>query len=210
MIRTKLLAVALLTVSACVGSPPDGSGGTTPPPNPGGTTDPGGGGTNPGGGGGTMTVGAFLDGLGHKDCDEAFACQASFPTANGTFADAFGASVDACYTDASSYYDAATVQTEIAAGKIHFDATAAATCIAGIAPPATCATYWTDGLVFPDACATAISGTVADGAACVVDFDCATDTSVCDATTKKCGPAPAARLAPVDGPLTHVAARLHL
>lgn len=212
MMHPKVLAFALVTVTACVGSPPDG-GGTPDPsggsPAPGGT-DPGGGGTDPGGGGGgTLTVGQFLDGLGHKDCDEAFACQASFPTANGTFADAFGASATACYADAAGYYDATATQAEITAGKIHFDGVAAAACIAGITAPV-CATYWADGLTYPAACATAIAGTVADGGACVVDFDCATATSGCDATTKKCGPSTQARVAPVDGPVVHVANRLHL
>jgi len=191
-----LLAVALATVTACVGSPPPDGGNTPTTPgstgNPGGT-DP----TNPGGGGSAMTVAQYFDGLGHKECDQAFACQSTFPAANGKFSDAFGASATACYADAASYYDAATVAAEISAGKIMFNGTAAAACIAGITQTADCAGYWANGAAYPAACATAIVGTVADGGACVVDFDCANAASICDPTGNKCGPNTQARTSPL-------------
>jgi hypothetical protein len=53
-------------------------------------------------------------------------------------------------------------------------------------------------------------GTVADGGACVIDYDCATDTSICDDTTMKCGPdtSTAARVVS-DGVSRHTARLLH-
>jgi hypothetical protein len=192
MMSSKLFAFALVTVAACVGSPPDG-GGTT---NPGGTTtNPGGGDPNPGGGnppgnpGGTsMSLADYLDQTGHKECDQAFACMATFPAADGAFADSWDTSATACYADAATYYDPTTIQAEITAGHIVFDGVAAATCIAGIVQTTDCAGYWANGPDEPAACDTALVGNVADGGACVVDFDCATITSICDTTTNKCGP----------------------
>src|SRR5262249_14104583 len=48
--------------------------------------------------------------------------------------------------------------------------------------------FWNDGQNYPDACDTAMVGTVADGGACVVDYDCSNVDSICDPTTSKCGP----------------------
>src|SRR5256885_16009651 len=81
----------------------------------------------------------------------------------------------------------AQVEAEITAGKIHFDGAAAAQCVAGITFGA-CSDFWTNGPNAPAACATAMVGTVADGGACVVDYDCSTATSICDATAHTCGP----------------------
>jgi hypothetical protein len=133
--------------------------------------------------------------MGMKDCDEAFACKASFPTTTGeTFDQAFGANAQACYADAAGYYMPQTLQSEIDAGKIHYDGVAAADCVAGITYP-DCATYWQSGGNYPASCDMAMVGTIADGGACVVDFDCSNVMSVCDTTTMKCGPAPMMRTA---------------
>ena len=146
-----------------------------------------------------MTATQFLTQMDQKDCTEAFTCQASFPTTTGsTFADAYGTSEQACEADAAMYEMASQVEAEITAGKIHFDGNAAAQCVAGITY-GTCADYWANGPTVPAACDTAMVGTVADGGACVVDYDCATATSICDPTAHTCGAAPAgARLAPPD------------
>jgi len=122
---------------------------------------------------------------------------ASFPaTAGTTFADAFGASVADCE---SGYFDVASITAEIAAGKIQFDATAASACVSGITAAASCTAYWAGGNTYPAACDTAMVGTVADGGACVVDFDCSAAGSICDATTLKCGPDTQAAFAPGHG-----------
>lgn len=150
----------------------------------------GGGGSNSGGGGSSMTATQFLTQMEMKYCDEAFTCQASFPTNQGvTFADAFGASASVCYSDGAAYDMPAQVETEITAGKIHYDAAAAASCVSGITY-GTCTDFWTNGGTYPAACGTALVGTVADGGACVVDYDCSSANSVCDPTSHKCGPQP--------------------
>ena len=137
-----------------------------------------------------MTATQYLTQMEQKFCDEAFTCQASFPATTGeTFADDFGASASECYADDAAYDMPDVVETEITAGKIHFDASAAASCIAGLTFPA-CTTFWTDGPTYPTACDTAMVGTVADGGACVVDYDCSNVQSVCDQTAHTCGAAP--------------------
>jgi len=131
-----------------------------------------------------ITVDMYLQQMVMTDCSEAFTCMASFPTTSGdTFAQDFGASVSDCVTMESSFNPPAMVESEIAAGKITFDGAAAAACVAGITY-STCAAYWTDGGDYPAACDTAMVGTVADGGACVVDFDCSNLMSFCE--TNKC------------------------
>ena len=96
-----------------------------------------------------MTATQYLTQIEQKFCDEAFTCQASFPaTAGETFADDFGASASECYADDAAYDMPDVVETEITAGKIHFDASAAASCIAGLTFPA-CTTFWTNGADVP-------------------------------------------------------------
>jgi hypothetical protein len=187
----KTMSILLVLVGACAGelgpdpTPPSTSGGSNT--QPGGGGDPGGG--DPGGGTG-MTATQFLTQMGMKYCDEAFACQASFPTDQGvTFADAFGASASECYGDEAAYDMPAQVEAEITAGKIHYDASAAAACVAGI-QFGDCTAFWQDGGTYPAACDTALVGTVADGGGCVVDYDCSNVESVCDPTAHTCGPVP--------------------
>ncbi|MDB4953377.1 MAG: hypothetical protein JWO36_946 [Myxococcales bacterium] len=138
-----------------------------------------------------MSATQYLAQMDMKYCDEAFTCKASFPTNAGvTFTQAFGASASACYSDSAAQEMPATVEAEITAGKIHYDSSAAQQCLAGVAF-GTCAAFWMNGPTMPAACDTVLVGTIADGAACVVDYDCSNVASICDATTQKCGPAPA-------------------
>jgi hypothetical protein len=181
----------LISVAACAGNPTSGGGDDT-----GGKGDNGGdtgSGTGSGNGSGTgsgtntgggITATQYLTQMDQKDCDEAFACMASFPTDAGeTFAQAFGTSAQDCYAQAASYDMAATVESEITAGKIHFDPAGAAACVASIMY-GTCADYWANGPMEASACDTAMVGTVADGGACVVDDDCSNVQSIC--TSGKC------------------------
>lgn len=184
-VATLVLFSALAACATDVGenapNDPDDPNPNTPNPN-----DP----NDPGTPGTPLTATQFLDALGHKDCDDAFACKSNFPTDAGvTFAQAFGASTSECYAGAAQYYNATAVQAAITAGKIAFDGTAAATCVAGFSAPV-CTTYWDQGPDFPAACDSAMVGKVATGAACTVDFECAGD-NWCDDSTKKCAPIPA-------------------
>jgi hypothetical protein len=124
--------------------------------------------------------------MAQKYCDEAFMCKASFPADAGvTFDEAFGASAQACVADAANYDMPAQVEAQITAGTIRFNGADAAACVAGIAF-GTCQAFWDQGPTFPAACDTALVGTVADGGACIVDYECSSFTSYCDETTKKC------------------------
>jgi hypothetical protein len=174
------LMIIAMCVTACSASPKQ------PAPSGGGGDDDG---TGPDAGNNTpppapITVDMYLQQMVMSDCGEAFTCMASFPTTSGdTFAQDFGASVADCVTMESSFNPPATVASEIAAGKITYDGSAAAACVAGITY-STCADYWNTGGDYPAACDTALVGTVADGGACVVDFDCSNLQSFCE--SNKC------------------------
>ena len=212
-IRTHLSTILFFTSTALVGcaadAPPSGPGGTTP----GGGDMNGGGGNGGGGGTTTATASQVLSKFGMVECDDAFACKASFPADAGvTFDQAFGASAAACYADAATYYNATAVEASITANKITFDATAAGACVAGFSGTAApvCTSYWTNGPAFPDACGDVFTGKVADGATCTNDLECAGAASVCLDTTKKCGAEPAARRAPGESGLAmHPKLQLH-
>lgn len=194
MMRLSTILVASILANACVPDAPesgdaiggdDGSGGGG---GGGDGTGSGSGSGSGGGGGGGITATAFLAGMAQKFCDEAFTCKSSFPTDEGvTFDQAFGASAAACVTDAETYDMPAQVEAQITAGKIQFNGTDAATCVNGITF-GTCATFWSTGPDMPAACDTAMVGTVADGQACVVDYECSGASSYCDPTAKKCTP----------------------
>lgn len=151
--HSKLLVLCI--VGACVGATPTGGGTGTGGGNGGGTGG-GGGGTGGGtgggggsgsgsGGGGGMTATQYLAAMDMKMCDEAFSCQSSFPTTQGaTFAQEWGSSAQQCYSDSATYEMPAQVESEISAGKIKYDASAAAQCISGIAFGA-CSDFWTNG-----------------------------------------------------------------
>jgi hypothetical protein len=121
-----------------------------------------------------------------KECDQAFACKATFPTDQGvTFEQIFGATADACYMSAAEFYDAGSVEAAITGGTIAFDAAAASACLAGITA-GDCATFWTAPPEFPAACNMVLQGKVADGGACKIDFECTNLQAICDDATKKC------------------------
>jgi hypothetical protein len=197
MTTTKsIVAILLCVLTACAAqlSPTGGSQGGSNSQGGGGGGEGGGGGGGGGGsntgGGGSMTATQFLTQMEMKYCDEAFTCQASFPASQGvTFADEFGASASVCYSDGAAYDMPAQVESEITAGKIHYDAAAAASCVSGVTFGA-CTDFWMNGGTYPAACDTALVGTIADGGACVVDYDCSSADSVCDPTAHTCGPVP--------------------
>jgi hypothetical protein len=131
-----------------------------------------------------MALGAFLDALGKKECDDAFACQATWPTAEGPFNDYWGATINECYMGSAEYYDLTKIQAAVSGGKLTYDGVAAQMCVSAFAAPV-CATYWTTGGL-PEVCWDALSGNTADGAACTTDFECAGENSYCDETSLKC------------------------
>jgi hypothetical protein len=191
---TKRIATMFLAsvLAACgVGAPPSPTGGGNGDGTGGGAGDGTGGGNGSGGGGGGgngITATSFLAQMAQKFCDQAFMCQATFPADAGvTFADAFGASSQECVSDSAAADMPAQVEAQIAAGKIKYNGADAAACVSGLTFPA-CAMFWDQGPNYPAQCANALVGTVADGGACVVGWECSSATSWCDATTKKCAP----------------------
>lgn len=184
-LRTILL---LSLLGGCVGSTPEptgGGGGSGEGGGGGGGSGGGGGGGNgegSGGGGGGVTATQFLAQMNEQFCTQAFMCQATFPTDEGVaFADAFGASVTECVSFGEEYDMPAQVEAAITAGKIQFNSSDAAACLAGITFPA-CTSFWTDDASYPAACDTALVGTVADGGACTVDYECSNLDAYCDGT----------------------------
>lgn len=206
-LRTILL---LSLLGACVGAPPESTGGGGGGSGSGGGGGGGGGGGDGsgsgGGGGGGVTATQFLAQMNQKYCTQAFSCQASFPADAGvTFADAFGADVQACVSLGEQYDMPSAVEAAITSGKIQFNAADAAACIAGITFPA-CAQFWADGPTAPASCGTALVGTVADGGTCATDYECSNGASYCDETSKKCTVDTGARRT-YDEPTLHTVSR---
>ena len=194
MLRILIAMISFLSLTACAADAPSGGGagggvGVAAAGGGVGVAAAGGGVGVAAAGGESMTAPAYFTALGKKECDDEFACMATFPASAGvTFTQEFGANATACYAEAAMYYDAAAVQASITAGRIAFDSASAAACIGGIPAPV-CASYWTQGSQYPAACDKVLVGKVADGGACTIDLDCVKLESICDDTTKKCGPA---------------------
>ena len=187
--RRASLLVVLITVAcgAELGDAPDVQETPGPVKGDGDGTGGGSGSGSGGGSGGTpYTATAFFTQIGKQYCDESFRCQATYPTGPAAFTQDFGANVSECYADANAFYGAAAIELSIAAGRVIFDTTAAKSCADGITYQQTCSTFWQNDPVLPAVCGQAIAGTVANGGTCLTDYDCASLTEFCDATTKKC------------------------
>lgn len=128
----------------------------------------------------TIDSAEFLAALVNEECDRAFECKETFPSSATAFDDLFGADTAACKANLAEYYENTAVVRAIKAGTIAYDGKDAATCVHGLGAPS-CATYWDEGLSYPDECATAMHGTIAAGGACTIDFECADD-MVCEGT----------------------------
>jgi hypothetical protein len=174
-------------ITACAADMPGGG------PDPGNTNndgtddDPGPGGPGPGGGG--ASAAQVLEMISNTECDQAHACMATFPTDAGvSFADIFGNTPAECYPLNAEYWNAAAVEAAIAGGTITFDQAAADACMAGTVAEPVCSTFWNEGPAIPDACWDAFAGTVQQGGACQIDFECSDglfcgDAGTCDQDT---------------------------
>lgn len=119
-------------------------------------------------------------------CVAAFACESSFPGTTNQFAQYFGSSQSDCVARAAARDVPAVIDGDVAAGSIHFDPVAGAACVAGLGYQ--CGTFWNDGPTGDATCQAAITGTVANGGVCKVDWECTSWTSYCDDGTKTCTP----------------------
>jgi hypothetical protein len=158
----------------------DPGDGSDDDPKPGPGDDPGTGGTS------ELTPSKFFDEMGHKLCDHAHSCRASFPVNDWeSFEDYWADTPDQCYPQFLAVYEPAELEQAFKAGTIKFTVADATTCLAGITF-GTCSEFWDDGASMPAACDTAVIGTVQDGGACVIDLECANESSYCDASTDTC------------------------
>ncbi len=120
-----------------------------------------------------LTATDFITRYGDLQCNEAFACQASYPaSATTTFAASWGTTVSDCDAGSLTYFNAPKIEIDIAKGRVAFDPVAAAVCLAGIIF-GTCSNFWQTYGTYPDACDQALVGSVANGGGCVSDFECA-------------------------------------
>jgi hypothetical protein len=167
MKHVKVLAIAFsIAASACttggLGGGDDGGGddgggddgGDPPPPPPGG-----------------LTPQTFIEQLIRTECDKAFSCMAEFPASEGPFADSWGATVDECVEDDDDYIGRDMIAAAVTAGRIAWNPTLGASCLADLAFPATCSAFFLE-YEYPDDCYDALAGQVADGQACSTGWEC--------------------------------------
>lgn len=182
----RIVSLVLVLATACVnGDPPDRDDpDPTPMPDP--TPDP----MPPNN---SISATEFLTALDHKDCDDAFACKATFVAEpDWAFDDLFGTSAAECYGFGTPSH--AKVEASIVAGRVKYDGVKAKTCVANLPGAPVCATYWDQGPAYPAACDDVIAGTVATGGACTTGWDCASLDDYCGAS-QTCVAIPATGLA---------------
>jgi hypothetical protein len=191
-----LKALALVVLAGCVGqAPPTGPAPVDdPPPAPAPDPGPGSGSAGSGSGSGSaaapMTATQYLHAKNVAMCTEQFACKAAWPGDPGgrTFEQVYGANAADCATYADAADQPSAVESEITLNHISYSASLAASCIAGTTFPSDCATFWQNGALYAPSCGSALRGLVADGAPCVVDFDCLEGGSYCDLNALVCAP----------------------
>jgi hypothetical protein len=127
---------------------------------------------------GDPTPQEFIEQIIAADCAKAFACEAEFPATEGTFAEEWGDSEAGCLTDDDDYLARDMIAASVTAGRITYDSSAAADCLANLGYPASCTEFFTN-YDWPDACSDAMVGNVADGGACVSWWECSAEGSEC-------------------------------
>lgn len=121
---------------------------------------------------GSLTIQTFIEQLDTADCAHAFGCQAAYPSdATTSFTDAYGSSAQDCVEGDADFAARDDYGDSVDAGRITFDATAAAACLTDLQFPSTCADYF-DSYDYPQSCYDAIVGQVLPGNACTTDYDC--------------------------------------
>lgn len=173
----KQIVAILVVIAACTASPGSRGGGGG-----------GGGGDGGVGSGSDITVQQFIEQLVTQNCQQAYKCMAQYPAnATDTFADLWGTSEADCVSSDDDYTARNALAMEVTAGTMMFDPAEAKACLGNPAFPASCTDFF-NTYAYPDACYNALSGNVADGGACISDFECTGDTSSCE--MGKCAPSP--------------------
>jgi len=143
------------------------------------------GGGGKGGGGGFASI--ALEDQVEAVCTPAHTCRDSFPQDQGLdFEDLFGTTQPACVANLGANTRADEIQASVDAGRITFNAGAAAACLAFV-DGLSCADFWDSVLTGnppqPAACETTFIGTVPLGGMCVISDDCAGQTAFCNSMT---------------------------
>jgi hypothetical protein len=126
-----------------------------------------------GGGGGGAQPADVADMISSVDCEQAFQCKSSFPTdGGGTFAQVFGNSVDECYGINAEFWGVDSINAAVEAGTVQFDQAAADECLGSQPSAPQCSAFWQEGPGVPEACWAALAGTVPNGGACQISFEC--------------------------------------
>lgn len=188
LVRTLALVTWLAGCSAQIygdGMPMPGSG-----PGPSGPADdPNAGGSGSGGASSSLTPAEYITQLAMTQCGQLFQCRPTFPGPPEDFATYYGDMQSDCQALALDALEPAVLEGEVDKQRIVFDGAAAASCITGFGQPE-CTTFWTHDWLWAEPCYHVFSGTVPDGGACVIDFDCATPGSGCDPSFRRCAPIP--------------------
>jgi hypothetical protein len=124
---------------------------------------------------------AYVINTGGGSTDFATLCQNSLTDDRNLLTTCLHANPD--YVNAfltSGVFDCTIIGKEITAGRVAYNATQASACSAALGS-LTCALFTSDT---PAACASVLTGTVANGAPCYIDEDCATGT--CNSTASTC------------------------
>ena len=115
-----------------------------------------------------------------QSCEQAFMCRDSFPDVGVSFEQVYGASVEACIARLSDAFATDDIVAGIDDGRIIYRADDAEECL-DFAADLTCAQLWSsDDPDEPAACDTAFEGTLAPGATCNHDLECAGEGASCD------------------------------
>ena len=134
----------------------------------------------------TLTPETFLERLLTEECEQAFACEADYPpTAHASFADAWGTDLNDCVVTDRDYLARDAVAAAVTAGRISFDPTLAAACLAAPGIPTSCTTLFANNYDWADTCYQALAGHVPDGEACTTGWECGPASHCIAATCKR-------------------------
>ena len=130
-----------------------------------------------------LTLSDYFGEIAQIHCDQAFQCRDSYPTDRGEFSATWGTSNAQCSAGLVAAWMPASLETEIAKGRVKFDGNAATACLNGVTFAA-CPDYWNRGIEWADACYKVVVGLVEPGGACELNYSCTTYN--CDPATRSC------------------------
>ena len=172
-----MVVVFALGCAACVGEAPGD-------PNPVPAVGSGGGSGGSGQSGQTsVTATRYLEDIATLQCAEAFSCRSTYPGDAASFEAVWQTSVETCVSNLLVAWNANSIETEIAKGRIDFDGTAAVDCLNGVAF-GSCDQHWTNGIQWVESCYHVMVGNVAAGGTCDSVYAC--ESSTCDTAEHRC------------------------